>query len=464
MKKILKIVLPILLVLVLLAAGWWFFFRARVDLTTDLLRQFAEGQLEDGHYDSAIRFFGWANSLTPEDAELAMELAEAYRQSGNFTKTESVLVHAIYENPEDVRLYRMLSRVYVEQDKLLDAQQMLDNIANETVRESLSAERPTAPEFSPAGSFYSEYITVELSAPGAAACFVTDDGSYPTVAEDRWTGAITLSGGETTLCAVAVSSDGLVSPATYARYTVTGVVEDVEFRDEVLLAAVQELLHKGGRTLRTDELWGIEDFGLPEGLTDSSDLKYFTGMTKLTGANLGELDYSFLASMPELRYLELESCLLSQENLKQIAACQKLEVLILAGCGLTDVESLRGLSTLRVLDLSDNSIADISPLMGMETLDELYLGHNALTMVPSLRGLSRLRILDLSFNAIDYTGGVSTCTTLERLNLSHNSLKSAVSISALKELVWLNLSYNEIVDVSSLAACTHASTITGAIG
>ena len=44
MKKTGKIVLPILLVLCLLAVGYWFFFQYRVDITTGLLRSFADSQ------------------------------------------------------------------------------------------------------------------------------------------------------------------------------------------------------------------------------------------------------------------------------------------------------------------------------------------------------------------------------------------------------------------------------------
>ncbi len=452
MKKTLKIVLPILLVLALLATGYWFFFRARVDLTTGMLRRFADSQLESGHYSMAIRCYRWANSLDPQDSDVAVRLAEAYRKSGNYTKTESTLVHAIYDAPEDAELYRQLCRVYVEQDKLLDAQQLLDGISNELVRQELDAQRPAAPVFSPESGFYSEYISVELTA--EAPCYVSRDGSYPSLETDAYGGAIQLPGGDSRLCAVAVGENGLVSPAVYANYTVAGVVEDVEFHDQVLLNATQELLHREGRTLRTDDLWAIREFTLPEGLTDSTDLRWYTGMTKLTGSSLGELDYSFLAAMPELQSLDLEGCVLSTEDLRQIASCKKLEVLVLANCGLSDLEPLREMESLRVLDLSENSVSAMGPVAALPRLEELYLGHNAVTTVPSLLGLSALRILDLSFNAIEYAGGVSACTGLERLNLEHNRLSSAVSISALKELVWLNLSYNAIVDAGALAPCT----------
>lgn len=455
MKKTLKIVLPILLVFSLLVVGYWFFFQYRVDLTTGLLRSVASSQLESGHFGMAIRCYRWANSLDPQDTELAMELAEAYRQSGNYTKTESVLVHAIYDAPADARLYEALSRVYVDQDKLLDAQRMLDTVSDPEVMEELSAKRPAAPVLSPEGAFYSDYISVEAACPDEnTSCYLTFDGSYPSMQTDAYAGPVTLPAGETTICAVAVNEAGLVSPAVYAGYTVTGVVEEVEFHDAALLSAVQELLHRGHRAIRTDDLWDIEELTLPEGITDTQDLRWFTGLRKLTATDMPELDYSFLAAMPELRYLELEHCVVTNENLEQIAACSKLDVLILANCGLSRINPLGELTGLRVLDLSENSIGNIDALMSLAALDELYLGHNALTRVPVMRGLRSIRILDLSYNSLNYINGISACTTLERLNLSHNKLSSLTPLSALTELVWLNCSNNAIDDAAPLAPCT----------
>ena len=455
MKKTIKIVLPILLILALLITGYWFFFRYRADLTTDLLRKAADSQSAAGRYSLAIRLYRWANDLDPQDAEVALKLAEAYRQTGNYTKTENTLVRAIYGAPGEIRLYEALSKVYVEQDKLLDAQQMLDGVSDPGVQEALSAKRPAAPVLSPESGFYSEYITVEIRCPDAdAECYCSTDGTYPSLADEPFSGDLTLPGGVTEIRAVAVSPEGLVSPETYAAYTVAGVIEDVNFYDKALETATQELLHREGRTLRTDELWSIEELTLPEGISSTEDLKLYTGMNKLVAFNLGELDYRFLENMPELRYLELENCVVTAAALEHISHCEKLEVLILANCGLSNVTHLGEMPALRVLDLSDNSISSIDALVNLSTLDELYLGHNALTGFPVLRGLKSLRILDLSYNSLEYVGGVSACTALERLNVSHNKLSSVTPISALTELVWLNASNNSLTDTAALAPCT----------
>ena len=190
------------------------------------------------------------------------------------------------------------------------------------------------------------------------------------------------------------------------------MVEDVEFHDAALLAYTQELLHRGQRTIRTDDLWGIEEVKLPAELEDTTDLVHYTGVKKLVGRDLGALDYSFLACMPQLSYLELDGCIVTDQTLTQIAACPSLETLILADCELTNIAPLAGMKTLRVLDLSDNSINALDSLIGgeLENLEEFYLGHNALTGLPVLRGFPALKILDMSYNALTYAGGISAST------------------------------------------------------
>lgn len=52
-------------------------------------------------------------------------------------------MEAIRTAPSE-QLYRRLSATYVAQDKLLDAQQMLDSITDPAIRASLEAARPAA--------------------------------------------------------------------------------------------------------------------------------------------------------------------------------------------------------------------------------------------------------------------------------------------------------------------------------
>ena len=284
MKRTLKIVIPIVLILAILIGAYWYFIRKNPKLTAGFCTDTADWMISKNHPSVAVWFYDRARELDPMNGELSLKLANAYRRNGNFTMTERTLVKAIQDAPDNTELYLTLSSVFVQQDKLLDAQKMLDNLVNDAVIAEIAELRPQAPSISPEGNRYNDYITVELTGQDGDAIYYTTDGSFPSLTSDAYTGPFQLEAGETTVCAVAVGKNGLVSPAAYVGYTVSGVVEDVTLQDAALEAQVRELLHVSNRTLRTSDLWGITELQLPEGLTTTADLPYFTGLTRLACA------------------------------------------------------------------------------------------------------------------------------------------------------------------------------------
>ena len=454
MGKTLKILLPILLILVLLIGAYLFFFQYRADITAGLFVRWGDSRMAENNFGGAVKWYSQAYRLSSDDTELARKLADAYRQDGNYTKTEYILVHAIYTDPENTALYLDLSNAYIAQDKLLDAQLMLDHISNEAVRAELDALRPSAPVITPEGGKYSDYISVSASCDSTAVCYVTANGEFPSLSRSAFSEPIALQAGETTVCAIAVGENGLVSTAVYAGYTIAGVIEDVHFADKTLEAYVQEQLNKTGRTLRTNDLWGIKELSVPEEVTDLSDLSYFTGLETLTVHGFAGDDYSFLRTMPGLKTLDLSGCSLSAEGLEAVGGCQRLEVLDLSDCGLSNIDTLSSLNSLRILNLSDNSINGLGTVGKLPALEELYLSRNAVTSVSALAGLSNLRILDVSFNSLTTVSSLSKCTALTELNVSENKLTELNAVASLVDLKVLRAGKNEIETAEGIAHCT----------
>ncbi len=453
MRKALKIILPLVLVLILLVTAYWFFFQHRRDITAGVFRSFGDSSVEAGKPNAAIRWYGFANKLTPQDSELALKLAEAYRESGNYTKTEYVLVNAIYASPDCTELYTTLSKVYVEQDKLKDAQIMLDQIRNETVLAELSARRPTAPTVVPEGGYYSDRISVSLEPTADASCYMTTDGGYPSAAENPYSEPVELPLGETTVCAIAVGEDGLVSPAVYVGYTIAGVVEEAVFADPGMEAYVQSMLRRGDRKLKTNDLWTISGMDLPEDVLSLEDLHYFTGLSSLTIHNTYGSDLSVLTGLSRLKSLTLSGCSLTSEDLEAIGACTQLETLKLSGCGLSNLAPLENLTNLKNLDLSDNSINNLTPISGLTQLESLLLNSNALTSASALSKMVNLQVLNLSHNVLKSLSPLFNCVSMRELDVSHNSLTSLVGMDQMSALEVFNGSYNEVTDVDLLSVC-----------
>lgn len=454
MRKFMKVFLPILLVAIVLIAAYWFFFQYRSDITAGVFIDLGDGCMQGKDYKGAVRYYGYAHDLYAADSALSMKLAEAYRLSGNYTKTEYTLVHAIYSDPENIDLYLALSGAYVDQDKLMDAQLMLDHISNEAVREQLEALRPAAPEVTPDGGMYSDYITVSVSCDANTTCYVTTNGEYPSLKQAPYAEPLALEAGETTVCAIAIGENNLVSTATYTGYTIAGVIEDVTFADTTLEAYVQEQLNKTGRTLKTNDLWAVTELEVPEEVAVLSDLSYFTGLESLTIHNYAGDDYSFLKQMPRLKYLDLSDCSMSAEGLSAISCCLKLETLNLNNCGVSNIEALSSLTALKVLYVDDNSINDLTAVGKMASLEELYICRNAVTSLSALSDLKALRILDVSLNSLDSISPLGQCTTLSELNLSENKLTDIKAIGSLVNLTVLKAAKNSIEDVEGIEKCT----------
>ena len=163
MKRTLKRLLPIFLCLVLICSFCWYFLSYDKELTRDILLGCARFFEEQSNYSMATWLYNQAYLHSGNDDQVIIELAERYRQSGNYTQAEVALTKAIAEKGT-VDLYVALCKIYVEQDKLLDAAKMLDNIMDTDIKAQLDAMRPPQPVPSHAPNKYAQYITVEFSA------------------------------------------------------------------------------------------------------------------------------------------------------------------------------------------------------------------------------------------------------------------------------------------------------------
>lgn len=457
MKRALLKILIFLLILGLLAGAAWYLILGNPQFTAGVLANWGSGAMEGQRYSSAIRWYRWANRLDPENQDISVRLADAYRADGNYTKAEFTLANAIAAGGS-AEVYLKLCQVYVEQDKLLDAVTMLDQIADPSVKAQLDAQRPTAPTADLEPGYYSEYQDVTLFA-DSGTLYVNTQGEFPSVS-GAYTGPISLDLGERDIWAVAVADNGLVSPLATFRYTVAGVVEPVELSDPALDACVRALLSRGsGSQLTTADLWGITELTVPEDAADLSDLGYFTGLTSLTIQNRPAADLSFLESCTDLEYLDLSGTTVDAAYLPLIGSLTNLKTLNLSRCSLSTLSGLETAAALTELDASVNSISDLSPLSGCTGLTKLDLHQNAVTGAAALRTVSGLTWLDLNSNALKDFSPISGCGSLQYLDVSNNSLSSLGGIGSLTALTYLDASDNSLANVSGIGSCTALVTL-----
>ncbi len=455
MKKLL-ITLLVFLLLGGLIFGLLFFF-----WTAENLASLGTQAMADENYDRAVSWYSQAVEMEPENGEYALYLADAYVASGNFTKAERSLVNALRAAPS-AELYCKLSYVYTLQDKLLDAQEMLDKVSNPEIAAQLAALRPAAPTFSYESGEYDKYISIELSSPVGKIYYSLDE-EYPSTSNAAYAEPIPLVTGENHLCAIVLSEDGLVSPLATADYLIYGVVEEVSFLSPQLEAYVRDALYLPRTApITTQDLWAFTELTVSSEVSDYTDLRHFINLTSLTIQDSTVEDYSFLAFTPELVNLDLANSNVTPETLALIGNLSKLETLNLNSCGISNISSLAGNTALVTLDLGENSISDLTPLSAMKALTDLDLNSNAVTSLSGLDKLAALLRLDLAENNIIDLSPLAGCVRLETLNASGNQIAAVDALSALPKLSSLNLTKNKLADLSPLASCSALSRLEAA--
>lgn len=448
MKHALKVILPLVLVVVLLASACWFFLFHRPDLTMSVFAYWGDHYYDNGRYNRAVSMYKAAMKFAPDNDVLPILLADSYVKQGNYTKAEYTLVEAITNDPDSVGLYLALSKTYVEQDKLMDAEQMLSRITNDAVREQIDALRPAAPVISPESGYYTEYIDVSVTCDSPVYVVVNED--YPSMSSDAYEAPIALSGGESRVVAIAVGSSGLVSDASYAGYTISGVVEPVTIQDAALNTYVRELLGKSaGATIYSDELWEINALSLPDDVQSLDDLTLFTGLETLQfhGASL---DFSILSQLTTLQSLDLSGCTISTGAFETICTLPELKSLNLSGCALSSIDAIVSLDGLTFLDLTNNTITDITALSGLTKLKELHLTNNPVETITYLNNCLELEQLYIENCGVARLSSIAGNTSIQALYASNNSISDISVLADCISLSVLDVTDNSVEDISVL--------------
>jgi len=454
MKKATRILVSVLMGLLVFGSIGWYLFSYDRAFTRDTL--LSQARFHDLHGNSRMSswFYDMAYEFSGQDEHVAIELADQYKADGNYTKAEYTLSNAI-NSDASTDLYIALCKTYVEQDKLLDAVNLLANIGNPTIKAELDAMRPAPPTADYEPGFYAQYISVSLSSEGGT-LFCTVNGEYPSIEDNAYTEPITLSTGETVIYAITVADNGLVSPLTIMGYTVGGVIEPAIFMDAAMETAVREALAvDADHVLYTNELWGISDFTVPEAVTNLEDLRLLPYLTSLTISNHQLEDLEDLTPLTRLKKLDLSGSRFPADSLSALASLPALEDLTLSDCGLSTIAALENVATLVRLDLSENTLRNLSPLRNMMFLRELDLQHNAVTDLTDIACLTNLERLNVSYNSLTTLAPISSCLRITWLDAGNNLLTDVVGVNMLSLLEYLSLEYNKLTDISLLSPCTE---------
>lgn len=166
--------------------------------------------------------------------------------------------------------------------------------------------------------------------------------------------------------------------------------------------------------------------------------------------------------LSEITEMDLSGILVNDTaSAKGVGYLTGLTSLNLSGNSLSDVSFISHFENLTSLDLSNNEIKSLDYILdnrGMRTLD---VSGNQISDISDLRHMSSIRYLDISDNNVTDITPLSTMYDLESLHISNNKLtvfRDPLSgLENLKELSvgYCNISFNDIISLRYLSNLTH---------
>ncbi len=159
-------------------------------------------------------------------------------------------------------------------------------------------------------------------------------------------------------------------------------------------------------------------------------------------------DISFVNTSKSITSLDISYCEVS--DISAVKDLSKLYTFTANNCKISDISSLKGLSV-RTVQLSGNSIKDISALEGNKNLSSLDLSSNEVGSVKPLENCTDLKYLNLNHNKLSDLKGLEKLIRLVKFECSHNSISELSGISNCTVLEVANLSSNKINDISLLS-------------
>jgi hypothetical protein len=126
---------------------------------------------------------------------------------------------------------------------------------------------------------------------------------------------------------------------------------------------------------------------------------------------------------------------------------------------ISDVSALGGLTDLLTLELEFNAITDVSPLAGLTGLTLLHINDNTIVDVSALSQLTSMESLDIKNNSVADIASLAAMTSLKILLAQNNSIQDITALGELTTLTTLSLNDNSIQDITALGELTTLTSL-----
>ncbi len=456
--KLLVLGVPCVLAAAVVIGALFFHFRRSARVGEYI--EDANRYLSELDYEQAIASYRQALDLDKGNREANLGLAEAYDASDRTAYAEDVYKDMLERDGGQADVYERLADLYMRDDKLDEARELLDQAVTEVQDEEITRlrqiTRPEPPASTYDGGAYADRILVELI-PSAEmqTIYYTLDGSAPTEESAVYEKPLILRNGKTQIKAMAVNAAGYQSDIAVWDYDIQITDVLVELKEPVIERMVRrELQIPDGERIYNDDLAQITELYIVgtgmANLSDQSSVYLREDAYTIDGSGYSLSDSGQIGTLDDLQYMPfLEKAAITYQpdlDISGLARCTGLKELCLVGDDLNsrDIGVLSGLTGLEQLNLGWNQIQDISALSGLTGLRSLGLWGNQIRNLQPVSGLVNLEYLDFADNSVQDISPVAGLSRLKQLWMYYNRVSDISAVSGLADLEVLMIRDNPI--------------------
>ena len=177
-------------------------------------------------YDEALSSFRKAVSKSPKRSDAYTGLSKVYIAQDELEQAEKIFLDAVEEQPSNVEIYRAAIQFYIETKQESKVSELLDECSSDKVLAELEDFVSEVPEFSLDDTeVFDDVQALELTGTGKA-IYYTTDGTNPTTSSRTYTEPIKLDEGKTEVRAISVNKKGIPSLVESRTYTVEFPIEE----------------------------------------------------------------------------------------------------------------------------------------------------------------------------------------------------------------------------------------------
>ena len=181
----------------------------------------ADSAMFKGDIETAEKYYLKALSLSPDDLDVRLELADLYWTKGDKSTAINYLDEAVERDPSNLVAYRLYYKIYANDNDTDAIIELLDGVTDSKILDIFSEYVIERPRFSEDSGLFTSAFKLTITANQGSVIYYTTDGSDPIESGTEYIQPIEfVEAGEHIVKAVAKNRDGNYSEVVTETYEI----------------------------------------------------------------------------------------------------------------------------------------------------------------------------------------------------------------------------------------------------